>query len=259
MNLSSTFSLFPAPLGLDDCVVDIWRADLEVHELNRLQNSLSPDELDRAARLHFARDRRRFIIGRAILRDILARYLDQPPAELRFSYSAHGKPNLGRNWDSAGLRFNLSHASSLAVYAIACNREVGVDVERIEPKCAVGEIADKFFTPNETATLRSLPANLLSEAFFNCWTRKEAYMKARGAGLQIALDSFEVSLAPGEQAKFLSEGESGWSLKALPIDRGYVAAIAVEGHDWRPRFLEWQIRPATNETPVARGRACRDC
>jgi 4'-phosphopantetheinyl transferase len=255
MNLASTFSLSPAPLGLDDCVVDIWRADLEVHplELNRLQNSLSPDELDRAARLHFARDRRRFIVARAILRDILARYLDQPPAELRFSYSAHGKPSLARNWNSAGLRFNMSHASSLAVYAIACNREVGIDVERIEPKWAVWEIADKFFTPNETATLRSLPANLLSEAFFNCWTRKEAYVKARGAGLQIALHSFEVSLAPGEQPRFLSEGEVGWSLKCILLDHDYVAAIAVEGHDWRPRFLEWQIGPAGHETIVARG------
>ncbi len=228
-------------------MVDIWQADLEVHplELNRLQNSLSPDELDRAARLHFARDRRHFIVARAILRDILARYLHHPPPELRFSYSAHGKPSLARNWYSAGLRFNISHASSLAVYAISCHREVGIDIERIEPKWAVWEIADKFFTPNETATLRSLPANLLSEAFFNCWTRKEAYVKARGTGLQTALDSFEVSLAPGEQATFLSEGESGWSLKALPIDRGYVAAIAVEGHDWRPRFLKWQIRSAT--------------
>ncbi|MGA8305896.1 MAG: 4'-phosphopantetheinyl transferase superfamily protein [Candidatus Acidiferrales bacterium] len=247
MNSASTFSLSPAPLGLDDCVVDIWRADLEVHplELNRLQNYLSTDELDRAARFHFARDRRRFIVARAILRDILARYLDQPPAELQFSYSAHGKPSLARNWDSACLRFNISHASSVAVYGISCNREVGIDIERIEPKWAVWEIADKFFTPNETATLRSLPANLLSEAFFNCWTRKEAYVKARGTGLQTALNSFEVSLAPGEQATFLSEGESGWSLKALPIDRGYVAAIAVEGHDWRPRFLKWRIRPDT--------------
>ena len=137
----------------------------------------------------------------------------------------------------------MSHASSLAVYAIARNREVGIDVERIEPKWAVLEVADKFFTPNETATLRSLPADLLSEAFFNCWTRKEAYVKTRGTGLQTTLDSFEVSLAPGEQATFLSEGESAWSLKALPIDRGYVAAIAVEGHDWRPRFLKWEICP----------------
>jgi 4'-phosphopantetheinyl transferase len=252
---------FLAPLRLDDSAVDIWRADLDVHplELNRLQDSLSPDELDRAARLHFARDRRHFIVARAILRDILARYLDQPPAELRFSYSAHGKPSLARNWDSAGLRFNKSHASNLAVYAIARNREVGIDVERIEPKWAVGEIANKFFARNEISKLHSLQESIGPEAFFDCWTRKEAYVKARGAGLQIALDSFEVSLAPGEQPRFLSEGEFGWSLKAIPLDRDYVAAIAVEGHDWRPRFLEWQIRPAGHETPVARGRAFRDC
>jgi 4'-phosphopantetheinyl transferase len=250
MNLSSTFNLSPAPFRLHGCVVDIWRADLKVHplELNRLQKSLSPDELDRAARSHFARDRRRFIVARAILRDILARYLDEPPAELQFSYSVHGKPSLGPNWNFAGLRFNISHASSVALYAISCNREVGIDIEQIEPKWAVWEIAEKFFTSNETTALRSLPANLLLEGFFNCWTRKEAYVKARGTGLQTALDSFEVSLAPAEQATFISEGESGWSLKALPIDRGYVAAIAVEGHDWRPRFLKWQIPPTITQT-----------
>jgi 4'-phosphopantetheinyl transferase len=136
----------------------------------------------------------------------------------------------------------------VALYAISCNREVGIDIEQIEPKWAVWEIAEKFFTSNETAALRSLPANLLLEGFFNCWTRKEAYVKARGTGLQTALDSFEVSLAPAEQATFISEGESGWSLKALPIDRGYVAAIAVEGHDWRPRFLKWQIPPTITQT-----------
>jgi 4'-phosphopantetheinyl transferase len=226
---------------LDVCEVDVWRADLEVDspELNRLENTLSPDELDRAARFHFVKDRQRFIVGRGILRDILARYLDRSPAELHFSYSSHGKPSLAHRHNPDGLQFNLSHAGNLAVYAIASNREVGIDLEPIEPKLADGRIADKFFAPNEVARIRSLPASVIPQAFFNCWTRKEAYVKGRGAGLQIALDSFEVSFVPGEPEGFISEGEFGWSLEALTVDPDYAAAIAVEGHDWRLRLWQW--------------------
>ena len=246
MNFTSSFSISPTQLILDGHGVDIWRADLKVHssELNRLQNTLSPDELDRAARFHFVKDRQHFIAGRGILRDILARYLDRPPAELHFSYSSHGKPSLAHHHNPDSLRFNLSHSDSLALYAVARLRDVGIDIERIEPKFAEDGIAEKFFSRNEVTKLRSLPPSARSQAFFNCWTRKEAYVKARGAGLQIALDSFEVSLAPGEQARFLSEGESGWSLEALTPDPDYVAAIAIEGHDWQPRLWQWQIRPA---------------
>jgi 4'-phosphopantetheinyl transferase len=245
MNFASSFSLPPTRLTLDLHGVDVWRADLEVHssELNRLQNTLSPDELGRAARFHFVKDQQHFIVGRGILRDILARYLDRLPAELHFSYSSHGKPSLAHHDNSDGLRFNLSHSGSLALYSVARLRDVGIDIERIEPKFAEDGIAEKFFSRNEVAKLRSLPTSARSQAFFNCWTRKEAYVKARGGGLQIALDSFEVSLAPGEQAGFLSEGESGWSLEALAPDPDYVAAIAVEGQDWRPRLWRWQIRP----------------
>jgi 4'-phosphopantetheinyl transferase len=243
MNFTSSFSLPPARLALDSSGIDVWRADLEIRssEFNRLQNTLSPDELDRAAQFHFAKDRQRFIAGRGILRDILARYLSRAPAEFHFSYTSHGKPNLDHHYNPDGLRFNLSHVGNLALYAIARNREVGIDIERIEPKFADDGIAEKFFSRNEVAKLRSLPASARSQAFFNCWTRKEAYVKARGAGLQIALDSFEVSLAPGEEARFISEGEIGWSLEALTLGPGYVAAIAAEGHDWRSRLWQWQI------------------
>jgi 4'-phosphopantetheinyl transferase len=141
------------------------------------------------------------------------------------------------------LRFNLSHSGSTALYAVACQREVGIDLERIEPKLA-DDIAEKFFSRNEVATLRSLPSSARLQAFFNCWTRKEAYVKARGAGLQISLRSFDVSLAPDEQAAFLSEGQFGWSLRALRLDPDYAAAIAVEGKDWQLRLWQWQIAPA---------------
>ncbi|MGB2890178.1 MAG: 4'-phosphopantetheinyl transferase superfamily protein [Candidatus Acidiferrales bacterium] len=246
MNFVSTWSLSLARLTLGVNDVDVWRADLELGppELYRLRETLSPDELDRAARFYFPEDRQRFIAARGILRDILARYLGCVPAAVDFSYRVFGKPSLASNYTAEGLQFNLSHSGSMALYAVARQREVGIDIERIEPQFAAEGIAEKFFSRNEVARLRSLPSSAQLEGFFNCWTRKEAYVKARGGGLQIPLDSFDVSLAPHEEATFLSEGEFGWSLRALIIDPDYVAAIAVEGNDWQLRLRQWQIRPA---------------
>lgn len=246
MNFTSSFRPAPAQLMLDVNQVDVWRADLELGppELYRLQKTLSPDELDRAARFHFPNDQQRFIAARGVLRDILARYLGRSPAELHFSYASFGKPSLASDCAADSLQFNLSHSGSIALYAVARQREVGIDLERIEPRLAEDGIAEKFFSRNEVTKLRSLPSSARLQAFFNCWTRKEAYVKARGAGLQIPLESFDVSLAPDEQAAFLSGGEFGWSLGALLLDPDYAAAIAVEGKDWQLRLWQWQILPA---------------
>lgn len=243
MNFVPTSSLSAARLTLGVNEVDVWRADLELGppELYRLRETLSPDELDRAARFHFPEDRQRFIAARGILRDILARYLGCPPAALHFSYSVFGKPSLASHYTAEGLQFNLSHSGSIALYAVARQREVGIDIERIEPQFAAEGIEEKFFSSNEVARLRLLPPSAQLEGFFNCWTRKEAYVKARGGGLQIPLDSFEVALAPGEPATFLSEAEPGWSLQALTLDPDYAAALAVEGNDWQLRLWQWQI------------------
>jgi 4'-phosphopantetheinyl transferase len=243
MNLASRFRPAPARLMLDVNQVDVWRADLELQspELRLLHETLTPDELDRAARFHLLKDQQRFIAARGVLRDILARYLGRSPTELHFSYASFGKPSLASDCAADSLRFNLSHSGSIALYAVARQREVGIDLERIEPKFDEDGIAEKFFSRNEVAKLRSLPASARFQAFFNCWTRKEAYVKARGAGLQIPLESFDVSLAPDEQAAFLSEGEFGWSLRALRLDPDYAAAVAVEGDGWRLRLWQWQI------------------
>ena len=243
MNLTSSFRPAPARLMLDVYYVDVWRADLGLGppELYRLQKTLSPDELDRAARFHFPKDQQRFIAARGVLRDILARYLGRSPAELHFCYAPFGKPSLAS--ECAAYSFNLSHSASIALYAVARHREVGIDLERIDPRLAEHDIAEKFFSRNEVVKLRALPASARLQAFFNCWTRKEAYVKARGGGLQIPLESFDVSLAPDEQAAFLSESEFGWSLRALPLDPDYAAAIAVDGKDWQLRLWQWQISP----------------
>jgi 4'-phosphopantetheinyl transferase len=227
---------------LPDDEVHVWRADLSLDSaaIARLVATLSPDERARAARFHFERDRRRFTAARGVLRQILAGYLGQDPALIEFNYSPSGKPSL-----DSDVRFNMSHSHELALYAIARRKEVGVDVERIRPQVAEEQIAERFFSPREAATLRALPANVQAEAFFNCWTRKEAYIKARGEGLGIPLDSFDVSLAPGEPAAILAVRNEPqemlrWSIESLAPAPGYVSAVVAEGHHWRLRLWRWE-------------------
>ncbi len=231
-------------LTLEENTVDVWSADLDrsPYEICRLEETLPSDELGRAAKFHFARDRRRFIASRGILRDILARYVGQSASPLRFSYGRFGKPALADDC-AIDLRFNLSHSDNVALYAVTRNREIGVDVERIDSSFVDDGIEEKFFSRNEVAKLRSLDASERPRAFFNCWTRKEAYVKACGGGLQISLQSFDVSLAPHEAAAFLSKRESGWSLLALPLGRDHAAAVAVEGNNWKLRSWQWQMQP----------------
>jgi 4'-phosphopantetheinyl transferase len=227
--------------------VHVWRSALDppVPCVERLQHSLSGDELHRAARFHFPRDRRRFIVARGVLRDILSRYLGVPASELRFCYSSYGKPALADVAAAEGLRFNVSHAHELALFAVTRGREVGVDIEYLRRAINYDEIAEHFFSAHERATLRPLPAELKHLAFFNCWTRKEAYIKAHGEGLSLPLDQFDVSLAPGEPAALLAtRGDPGeawrWSLQALAPDPDYAAAVAVEGQGWHLTCWQWR-------------------
>lgn len=221
--------------------VHVWRAALEADpaDLERLQETLAPDERARAAQFHFPKDRRHFLAARGALRDILARYLHREPARLQFRYGAAGKPALATVSEGHELRFNLSHSDGLALYAITRGGEIGIDVERIRAEVAEERVAERFFSAQEVSALRGLPTHLQAEAFFNCWTRKEAYVKARGEGLRIPLDSFDVSLIPGAPAAFLRGAESQWSLQAFIPAPDYVAAVAAEGRDWRMRLWQW--------------------
>jgi 4'-phosphopantetheinyl transferase len=227
----------PGVLTVSRGEVHVWRASLDVTPRRRtsLLATLSSDERARADRFHFERDRHHFITGRGLLRAILARYLETAPAALQFHYDAHGKPRLAGAFPDR-LRFNVSHSHGLALYAVSVDRELGVDLERIEPRLETG-IAERFFSPREVATLRALPTHAQRDAFFACWTRKEAYVKARGEGLTLCLDQFEVSLSPGEPAALLrTAGDPDearrWSLEELAPEPGYAAALAVEGRDW---------------------------
>jgi 4'-phosphopantetheinyl transferase len=240
----------PEWLTLDPAEVHVWRCrlDLDAAGLGRLWETLSIDEQDRAGRYHFPKDRDAFIAARGMLRGILSRYLGRAPEALRFEYGPHGKPCLPRDETEERLRFNLTHSHGLALCAVADRRELGVDIEYQRPELADTAIAERFFSAREVATLRSLPPGLQQAAFFACWTRKEAYLKAAGGGLTIPLDRVEVTLAPGEPATLLCT-EAGpvdarrWSVRELWPGAGYTAALVVEGQDWQLRCWKWCVPP----------------
>lgn len=233
----SNWSSPPESLTLSDGEVHIWRIGLSqpASRVEKFLATLVPDERRRAHRFHFAKDYTHFVVARGFLRSILSGYLKATPQELRFCYGPYGKPALGGEQQSSGVRFNMSHSNHLALYAVTRQREIGVDIEHIRTNFASEEIAGLFFSPSEVAVLRTLSSDTQLAAFFKCWTRKEAYIKATGRGLTLALDSFDVSLAPGEPAALLRNGEdpgepARWFLYDLHVeDSGYEAAIATNG------------------------------
>ena len=232
-------------LTTDD--VHVWRIALEMRDphLTSLREILADDERRRAERFHFEKDRRHFIAGRGALRMLLSRYLNQSPEAVRFAYGNYGKPRLADETNAIDLRFNLTHSHGLALLAVTSGRDIGVDVEHLRDLERDGEpLAGRFFSPREAAVLRSLPPELRREAFFHCWTRKEAYIKANGKGLSLPLDQFDVTLRPGEPAMLLAtqhepDEARRWSMQSLLPAEGYVGALAVERHSWRLWCGDW--------------------
>jgi 4'-phosphopantetheinyl transferase len=247
----------PPRVVASDRDVHVWLASLDqpAPALRRLADTHSGDERARVERFRFERDKRRFTTGRGVLRMILGRYLDREPGLVRFRYGPAGKPALLDGPDGAALRFNVSHTGDLAIYAITRQHEIGVDVERIDAALGTQQIAAGFFSAQERQMLERLPPDQQVEGFFNCWTRKEAYLKARGDGLGRPLDQFSVSLAPHEPARLLHvEGEpreaGRWSLLHLTPASGYVAAIAVEGEGWGLHCWDWSGDPAMDPSTM---------
>lgn len=243
----------PAGLALEDDDVHVWRADLDQPEpfIRQLAGALSDDERERADRFRFDVHRNHFIVGRGLLREILGRYLNLEPGRLQFCYGQQGKPGLLNSDGDPGLRFNLAHSGQLALCAVTRNREIGVDLEYVRPVLDMDLVAERNFSPRENSVLQALPASERQLAFFNCWTRKEAYIKAIGEGLSRPLDQFDVSLAPGEPARLLwvagnPQEASCWSLRELAVAAGYVAALAVEGQDWSLTCRQWQAANLLN-------------
>lgn len=235
----------PNALTLEERDVHIWRADLNCHHpvLLRLCETLSMDEQLRAERFFFTKDRQSFITARGILRDILSRYVDVSAERLVFCYTLHGKPELAGVCAESQLRFNVSHSDQMAIYAIS-RRRVGVDIERIRVIPDAESIASRFFSATERAALQTIPETERMIGFLTCWTRKEAYIKARGEGLSMGLDSFDVSILRTQPAKILSSrsypsDENCWHLEELHPDDRYIASLAVEGQDSRFMLWEW--------------------
>jgi len=217
----------PAPRGSLTVDVFTWRLAAPQGEVAALAELLSAEERRRAARFAFAPDRDRFIVGRARLRQILARYVAQRPEALTFRYRPHGKPSLATA--RAAPFFNLSHSDDLAALAITSACDIGIDIERIRTVPAA--VARRFFAANENAALLRLDGADWLAGFFRCWTRKEAVIKAVGKGLAFPLKSFAVSLLPGKLARVVHIGgctEAGreWALADLTLGPGLAGAIA---------------------------------
>jgi 4'-phosphopantetheinyl transferase len=219
--------------------VHVWRVflDLTILEIESLLGILSADELERVGRFHFERDQKRFIVARGILRKILSRYLKMNPRNLCFEYTSRGKPVLATNSGYDTLRFNLSHSSAFALYAVTRGRNIGIDIERVRDDIDVEQIAQRYFSQGEISSLERTHKNKRSGVFFQYWTRKEAFIKATGEGISFPMEQCDVTLISGR----------GWSPITLPDDnregpcwygqdlfpgRGYAAAIVVEGGDW---------------------------
>jgi 4'-phosphopantetheinyl transferase len=227
--------------------VHIWYAQLDqlAGRPSDLAQVLSPDEQARADRFQFERDRGHFIVARAILRMLLGGYLAAEPSRLVFAYDKYGKPALADGWRDAGIEFNLAHSHGLAVYAFTRHRAIGVDVEYVRALENVHQIAAHVFSQGELAAFHALPAGLQPAAFFNGWTRKEAFVKATGQGLAAPLEQISVTLAPGEPAALLRLGgcpaaAAPWTIRELAIAPGYAAAVALPGAVSRLVCRQWR-------------------
>lgn len=226
--------------------VDLWLWPLDVDDarFHALSRHLSEDEASRAAAFVYERDRRRFVVGRGRLREILAITTGQSPGDVQFQYDALGKPGL-----ASGPPFNLSHSAGWAALAISPGPAVGVDIEALRPIDRA--VAERFFSPQEVAALSRLGTQEWPGGFFRCWTRKEAFLKACGTGLWQRLDSFDVTLGPDEEARVtrIDDGAGvdvgppeAWALAHLELGHGFAGAIAlrtsgtirVNYRDWKP-------------------------
>jgi len=232
----------PERLELAADEIHVWRAYLELAEegilLRQLEETLSTDEKARANRFFFRRDRRHFIATRGMLRELLGGYLNRNPKGIEFGYGPQGKPTVHTEPSEQSIQFNVSHSNGMALLAFSVGRHLGIDVELVR-SFAGEEIAKRYFSPQELMELRQLPAALQNEGFFLCWTRKEAYIKASGEGLQIPLKSFQVSLTPGEPARLQTADGVDWSLRSLRPDPQYVGALVAKGKGWKLRGWNW--------------------
>lgn len=240
--ISKIWQLPPAKLILKKNEVHIWCSSVQLSSthIESLANLLSSDEVIRMQRFHFADDQRRFIISRGLLRKLLGHYLGIDPKRIRFDHNKYGKPNLSRELN---VNFNLSHSGEVVLHAIGYEKRIGIDVELIREDIPYDKITDYSFSESEKKSLSGLSDEKKIGAFFNCWTRKEAYIKAIGLGLSYPMSTFDVSVAPGAITKLIGNRlfpyeVDRWKLIDIEVSPEYAATLAVEGHYYQLKF--WQ-------------------
>ena len=215
--------------------VQVWSATQprDETELIELARNLSPDEHGRAERFLADEPRRRFVFGLSVMRQLLGACLNTVPSAVVFGYGPRGKPFLNPPISGGDLRFNLSHSGQLVVIALAHGREIGVDLEQIDRLADWSLLAERIFSSRELCELRALPASKQREAFFNGWTRKEAYLKATREGLTDDLPAIEVTLVPGQKPRLLRlpagpEAARQWAIQDIPLPPDFAGAVAFE-------------------------------
>src|SRR5208282_3186571 len=214
---------------------DVWRVRLDEPASTGFEASvLSADEIARAGRFHFDKDRIHFTRCRSALRGLLSGYLAIPAIDIRFEYLTSGKPQLEAHQNPWALQFNVSHSANMALIAVGSEHRLGVDIEKIRDDVDTNSLAERFFSLRERAELRELPDHLRVQGFFACWTRKEAFLKATGDGLSFPLADFSVTAHPDtdpalEEIRGNTEARKKWFLKDLSVAIGYRAAVAGEG------------------------------
>jgi 4'-phosphopantetheinyl transferase len=242
MIISDPEFALPTSINIRENEVQLWRLDLAglASGDSRWRELLADSEALRAARFQVVRPRHHFVITRAWLRLLLASYLQTDPKQIGFGTSNNDKPVLSPPLDRSGITFNVSHSGEVALLAFSRKREIGVDVEQIRSNIDIEGIARRFFSLHEQEELSRIPASEKYTAFSRCWTRKEAYIKAKGKGLALPLSQFDVSLAPGSANALLatrpdSDEAARWSLREVEAGPGHVGALCVAGHDWQLR------------------------
>jgi len=223
----------PPSLKLESHTVHVWRLRLDNPKLEAAQfrSLLNTEECARADRYRFDRDRNRFTTTRGILRTLLERYTGVNKTKIEFLFSKHDKPALDPNLCDQRIEFNVSHSGTMALIGFTPDHAIGVDVEQTDRPISQAKIAERFFSPDEVNRLRQLPEAERNEAFFRCWTRKEAFIKAHGDGLSLPLDSFSVTLGPDDPPRLLRfDGKPGpecWSIAAIEVGERYAGAACV--------------------------------
>ena len=243
---NSTDKGIPRKLKLNGDEIHVWCASLTQPESRSqmLLETLSVEEQMRAKRFHFEKHRKYLVICHGILRTILGEYLGVEPARLNFCYGRNGKPELADTFANQKICFNISRSEGLALYGFTCDRELGVDIEYIRVLPEMDQIVERFFSVGEKSIFHALPRSKKKEAFFRCWTQKEAFLKANGYGLSRPLNTFDVSFVEGEPAKILriegdSKAASQWFIQDLKPANQFAAAFAAKGRNAQIHYWRW--------------------